>query len=201
MLHITPVTVHCKQGHIVGDCSTNGDSTSGGTFNGSIVDRLALGYNYTHAQPVLIGELPATTSTAGARFVSLSIKLRHGDSSGGGDLADLNTGLDADAVEHYTTQGESTDWKTFTTGLLRMQCSPKAYPLMGAKRFIAPAATVLRAGKATSTAAGNLFTCALGLTLLKQDQETGLGDFGIAPGGAGNGSAIGEAWKTTSTAT
>lgn len=201
MLHITPLTVHSKLGHIVGDCSTNGDSTSGGTFNGSIVDRMALGYSYTHAQPVLIGELPATTSTAGARFVSLSIKLRHGDSSGGGDLADLNTGLDADAVEHYTTQGESTDWKTFTTGLLRMQCSPKAYPLMGAKRFIAPAATVLRAGRATSTAAGNLFTCALGLTLLKQDSELGT-EYGVAPGGAGNASAaLGEAWKTTSTAT
>lgn len=201
MLQITPLTVHSKLGHLVGDCSTNGDSTSGGTFNGSIIDRLALGYSYTHAQPFIVGELPGATSTAGARFVSLSIKLRHGDSSGGGDLADLNNSLDADAVEHYTTQGESTDWKTFTTGLMRMQASPKAYPLMGAKRFIAPAATVLRAGKATSTAVGNLFTAALGLTLLRQDQETGQGDFGIAPGGAGNGSAIGEAWKTTSTAT
>ena len=200
MLYITPVTVHCKQGHIVPDCATGGDSTSGGTFNGSIVDRLALGYSFTHAQPVLIGELPATTSTQGRRFVSLQVKLYHGDSSAGGDLAALNTGLDADAVEHYTTQGESTDWKTWTTGLLRMQCSPKVYPLMGAKRFIAPAAIVTRIGGVTATAAGNLFTCALGLTLLNADHEMS-GDFGVAPGGIGNGQAIGEAWKTTSTAT
>lgn len=200
MLHITPVTVHSKLGHIVGDCATGGDSTSGGTFNGSIIDRYALGYGYTHAQPVLIGELPATTSTQGRRFVALQVKLYHGDSSGGGDLAALNTGLDADAVEHYTTQGESTDWKTWSTGLLRMQCSPKAYPLMGAKRFIAPAAIVTRIGGVTATAAANLFTCALGLTLLNADQEMAE-DFGVAPGGIGNGQAIGEAWKTTSTNT
>lgn len=198
MLNITPVTIHCKQGHIVPDCATGGDSTSGGTFNGSIVDRLALGYGYEYAQPFLIGELPATTSTQGRRYVSLQVKLRHGDSSGGGDLADFSTGLIPDAVEHYTTQGESTDWKNWTTGLLRMQCSPKAYPLQGAKRFITAAAIVTRVGAVTATAAANLFTCALGLTLIKQDQEEA-GDYSVNP--AGNAGAIGEAWKTTSTAT
>lgn len=198
MLNITPVTLHGKLNQTVGDCSTNGDSTSGGAFNGSVVDRLALGYGYSYAQPFLIGELPGTTSTQGRRFVSLSVKLKHGDSSGGGDLVDYATGLIPDAVEHYTTQGESTDWKSWTTGLLRMQCSPKMFPLQGAKRFIAAAAIVTRAGAATSTAAANLFTCAIGLTLAKQDHEHD-GDFGVNP--AGSASPNGGPWKTTSTAT
>lgn len=199
MLNITPVAVGCKVNQVVGDCSTNGDSTSGGTLTGSIIDRHALGFSYGHAQPFIVGELPGVTSTAGARFVSLAIKLKHGDSSGGGDLADYSTGLITDAIPHYTTQGESTDWKTWTTGTMRMQASPKAYPLQGAKRFIAPAAIVTRAGKATSTAAGNLFNGTIGVNMMRQDHEHSA-DYGVAPGGAGQG-VIFEAVRTTSTST
>jgi len=82
MLHITPVTITAKSTHQCADCGTGGvDSTAGGTFNGSVIDRLALGANFTHAQPFLIGTLPGATSTAGAKWRSVAVKLRHGDSS------------------------------------------------------------------------------------------------------------------------
>ena len=185
MLRITPLIIHSKEAVIVPDCATGGDATSGGVLVGAIVDRLALGAAFTHAIPSFTGQYPGTTSTQGARYITLLTKMRHGDSSGGGDLADMSTGLIPDPMPFYTSQGESTDWKGWSTGLQRMQFSHKAYPLMGAKRFLAPAVIVQRIGATTATAAGNLVTGSLHLCLLNQDQE-GAPDFSVAPEGRGN---------------
>lgn len=182
MIHYTPVTITAKATHQVADCATGVDSTSGGVFNGSVIDRLALGFSFTHAQPYLIGQLPGTTSTTGARFRSVAVKLRHGDSSGGGDLVDYSTGLIANAEPFYTTQGESTDWQNWTTGPIRLQVSSVAFPLLGAKRFITAAGTVTAPGLTTATAAGNLVTCALGVNMLKPDQEIP-GEMSMSVGG------------------
>lgn len=172
MLHYTPMILTAKATHQTADCGTGGvDSTSGGVFNGSVIDRMALGPAFTHAQPFLIGQLPGTTSTQGARYRSVAVKLRHGDSSGGGDLADYSTGMIPGAVPFFTTQGESTDWKNWTTGAVRLQVSHVSYPLLGAKRFIAPAGTITGPGLTTATAAANLVTAALGVALVQADQE------------------------------
>jgi hypothetical protein len=195
-LHYTPVTVAAKVNHIVGDCSTGMDSTNGGTFNGLIIDRQALGGTmFTHAHPFLLGTVPGVTSTAGARWRSLAIKLRHGDSSGGGDLADYSTGQIPAAVTFYTTQGESTDWQTFTTGTLRMQTGSVAYPLLGAKRFITAAGTVATAGVSTSTAAVVGLAVSLGVNLLRADNDNPLIELTFNPGGNKG------VYPTTSTAT
>lgn len=171
-LHYTPMILTAKATHQTADCGTGGvDSTSGGVFNGSVIDRMALGPAFTHAQPFLVGQLPGTTSTAGARYRSVAVKLRHGDSSGGGDLADYSTGLIPSAVPFYTTQGESTDWKNFTTGNVRLQAAQVAYPLLGAKRFITAAGTITGPGLTTATAAANLVTAALGVAMTRADQE------------------------------
>lgn len=194
MLHITPVTITAKNTHTVGDCATGLDSTSGGAFNGSVIDRLALGAAFTHAQPFLIGALPGTTSTTGARYRSVAVKLRHGDSSGGGDLADYSTGLIGAAVPHYTTQGESTDWQNYTTGAIRLQVSSVAFPLLGAKRFITATGTITGPGLTTATAAGNIVTAALGVNMLQADQELA-GEIAQSVGG------LRSVLPTTSTAT
>lgn len=195
MLHITPVSITAKATHQCADCGTGGvDSTSGGTFNGSVIDRLALGAAFTHAQPFLIGQLPGATSTAGAKWRSVAVKLRHGDSSGGGDLADYSTGMIQSAIPFNTTQGESTDWQNFTTGAVRMQVSSVAYPLLGAKRFITAAGTITGPGLTTATAAANLVTCALGVNMLKADAEVP-GEISMHVGG------LRAVLPTTSTAT
>jgi len=183
MLHITPVTITAKSTHQCADCGTGGvDSTAGGTFNGSVIDRLALGANFTHAQPFLIGTLPGATSTAGAKWRSVAVKLRHGDSSGGGDLVDYSTGMIGAAVPFNTTEGQSTDWQNYTTGTTRLQVSSVAFPLLGAKRFITAAGTINTPGLTTATAAANLVTCALGVNMLKADQEAA-GEIGQTVGG------------------
>jgi hypothetical protein len=183
MLHYTPMILTAKATHQTADCGTGGvDSTSGGVFNGSVIDRLALGPAFTHAQPFLVGQLPGTTSTAGARFRSVAVKLRHGDSSGGGDLADFSTGMISAATPFFTTQGESTDWKNWTTGNVRLQTSHVMFPLLGAKRFITAAGTITGPGLTTATAAGNLVTAALGVALMAGDQET-FGEKSMSIGG------------------
>lgn len=181
MLHITPMIITAKATHQTADCATM-DSTSGGFFNGSVIDRLALGIAFTHAEPFLIGERPGTTSTQGARYRAVQAKLRHGDSSGGGDQVDYMSDLIPAAVPFFTTQGESTDWKNWSTGAVRLQTRSHAYPLLGAKRFITAAGMVQSPGLTTATAAVNVVTVALGVALIKADQENGP-EYGMSVGG------------------
>lgn len=89
MIRTTPVYIQSKENHIVLDCATGGDSTSGGVFTGAVIDLQALPSRFTHLQPVIAGTLPGTTSTAGASRIELDVRLQHGDSSGGGDMANL----------------------------------------------------------------------------------------------------------------
>jgi hypothetical protein len=187
--------ITAKATHQCADCGTGGvDSTSGGAFNGSVIDRLALGPEFTHAEPFLIGSLPGTTSTAGARFRSVHAKMRHGDSSGGGDLVDFMTDISPAVTPFYTTQGESTDWKNWSTGAIRLQNRSQAYPLLGAKRFITAAGIITGPGLTTATAAANLVTAALGVALMRADQEGGA-EYSMSVGG------LRDVLPTTSTAT
>src|SRR5574343_913379 len=88
-------------------CST-GDVLSGAAINGRVIDRLGLGRNriYETAEP-FIHVYTTVGSTAADQRVTLSVKLQHGDSSGGGDMADYSTGMTAPDVNFRTT-AEST---------------------------------------------------------------------------------------------
>jgi hypothetical protein len=193
-LHYTPMILTAKATHQTADCGTGGvDSTSGGVFNGSVIDRLALGPAFTHAQPFLIGKLPGSTST-GKVYRSVAVKLRHGDSSGGGDLADYQSGMIPSAVAYGAVEARTTEWKNYTTGDIRLQASSVAYPLLGAKRFITAAGTISGPGASTSTAAGDLVTASLGVAMVRADQEN-QSDLGMMIGG------IRDILPATSTAT
>jgi hypothetical protein len=183
MIHITPVYVQCKENHIVGDCSTNGDSTSGGNINGSVIDLQAFRTRFTHFQPIIAGTMPGVTSTAGAGRVSLSLIAQHGNSSGGGDMAGLSTDQMPTLSQNYRSTAMSTDHQSWSTGTLRMQFSPAAVSLLGAKRYVRVQGVVQRVGVATSTAAGNLVTVHLGANLLKPQEEGPMQDLAVMPGG------------------
>lgn len=170
MLRLTPHLVHGKVNHLTGDCATGLDSTSGGTITGSVIDRLAMARSFTHAQPFLIGSGLGNTSTGGIKSVKLDVFLKHGDSSGGGDLTEISTGLRVAQQQVYNTS-QTTDEKAWSTGDVRVQHSGRPYALQGIKRFMAPAAIVTRAGVTTATAAGNLLNVSLGVNLLQADDE------------------------------
>jgi hypothetical protein len=193
-LRITPMVIHSKQNHVTGPVAATGlDSTDGGFFSGSVIDRLALGQSFTHAQPFVFGEgLSNTGSTGGQKRVLLDIVLKHGDSSGGGDLTEVDTGLRVAQQINFTTNGTTGEY-TYTTGTLRVQHSANPYPLRNCKRFLAPAGAVTRAGVVTSTAAGGLLTLTLGMNMLQSDEEPPA-RLGVFPAGS-------KASNTTTTTT
>ena len=183
MIRITPVYVQCKENHIVGDCSTNGDSTSGGTFNGSIIDLHAFRSRFTHIQPVIAGTLPGVTSTIGASRIGVHLTVQSGNSSGGGDMAGLSTDQMPVSNQNYFSTAMSTDHSTYSTGTIRLQFSPAGVSLREAGRYVRVQGTVQRIGIATSTAAGNLATVHLGANLLQAAEEGPSNEISVMPGG------------------
>lgn len=184
MIRSTPVYVQSKENHIVLDCATGGDSTSGGIFDGNVIDLEAFPNRFTHCQPVIAGTLPGTTSTAGGSRIQLDVRLKHGDSSGGGDAVNLSTDqLPASPQNYYSTE-MSTDLPSWSTGTIRVQYSPEPIPLMGAKRYIRTSGQVTRIGIATSTAAGAILTCHLGANLLNVQSQNLIDDLAVNPSGS-----------------
>jgi len=164
------MVIQGKVNHLVPDCATGGDSTSGGTFDGSIVDRLQLANSFSHAQPFLIGAGLSNTSTAGIKNAKIDVFMKHGDSSGGGDLAEVDTGLRV-AQQNVHTTVLTTDEKSWTTGSVRVSHSSNPYSLLGVKRYIAASAIVTRPGVTTATADANVLRCAVGLNMLQAGNE------------------------------
>jgi hypothetical protein len=105
--------------------------------NGRIIDRLSepfLTQRFTVAMPS--AKLRASRgSTETDRYLSLGIKLQHGASSGGGDMADYSTGSQpADAV--FFTTAQTTPMYSWSTGGIYAQTKPAYYDLRGANRYI-----------------------------------------------------------------
>lgn len=186
MIRSTPVYVQSKENHIVLDCATGGDSTSGGVFDGSVIDLEAFPSRFTHLQPVIAGTLPGTTSTAGGSRILLDVRLKHGDSSGGGDAANLSTDqLPASPQVYYATD-MSTDHPSWSTGTIRVQYSPEPIPLLSAKRYVRTSGQVTRIGISTSTAAAQILTCHLGANLLNAQSQNLQIDQAVNPSGSYN---------------
>lgn len=184
MIRSTPVYIQCKESFTVLDCATGADNTSGGSVVGGVIDRQALGMQFTHAQPVIACTHPGSTSTAGLNRLKLDLVLQHGDSSGGGDLANFSTDqLPTSALQIGATD-RSTDHPSWSTGTIRGQYSPEPISLMGAKRYLAVAGQVIRVGATTATAAANITTAHLGVNMLNADVEGGpLRNKAIMPAG------------------
>jgi hypothetical protein len=171
MLHITGSVIHSKADTLVMDCATGGGATSGGTITGGVIDRLSLGRHYSYAAPFVIGTLAGNTSTTGSKTAKLDVFLKHGDSSGGGDLAEVSTGLRVAQQQIYNTGELTTDYKSYATADLSVQHTGAYYHLLGVKRWIAPAAIVTRAGLSTATTGANALTVSLGAIMHRPDED------------------------------
>lgn len=163
------------------DCNTgDGGSTSGGAINGDIVDRLALGRNWRGAQPFCIGE--GLTSTAASKKLTLTSKLQHGASSGGGDMADYSTGQQLGGYI-FNTSAESTEFLRWSTGVTRVYSHAPVYDINGAKRFLRTVATVTMPGNTTSTAAGGQVAVAQGINFFGGDEAPQKSTAAVLPNG------------------
>lgn len=135
-------------------CST-GDVLSGAAINGRVIDRLGLGsrYNFLVACPS-INVYTTVGSTAADQKVALSIKLQHGDSSGGGDMADYSTGQ-TPADRTFLTTAQTTPMQNWSTGPQFFD-HEGLYEITATKRYIRAVGTWTRGGSSTSTAAGSI---------------------------------------------
>lgn len=186
MIRSTPVYIQSKENHVVLDCATGGDSTSGGVFDGNVIDLQALPSRFTHIQPVIAGTLPGTTSTAGGSRVLLDVRVKHGDSSGGGDAANLSTDQLPSSPQSYYATDMSTDHPSWSTGTIRVQYSPAPIPILGAKRYVRTSGQVTRIGISTSTAAAQILTCHLGANLMNAQEDGPSRDLAVNPSGSYN---------------
>ena len=155
-------------------CST-GDYASGADINGSIIDRAGLsstqsgaatgvlGKNdrFLTAEPFLLGVQQAG-STAANRAVTVDVRLQHGDSSGGGDMADLTAPANlASAV--FLNTALTTDMQNWTSAPVKVYSNPVSYEIGAAKRYIRAVGKVTKAGLSTSTAAADTMNVMLGI--------------------------------------
>lgn len=115
-------------------------AAAAGATTGRIIDRLGdqLTQRFTVAMPFTL--LQSTRgSTEADRLHTVGVKLQHGDSSGGGDMADYSTGSQPDTRNFFTTARSSdmASWDSAgSTGAFRGMSNPAYYDLRAAKRYI-----------------------------------------------------------------
>lgn len=139
-------TLQALEDYVVITCSTAGQvqvstvnvvaAAAETTVNGRVIDRLGdeLMTRYYYAEP--FAYLWATRgSTEADRLLSLGVKLQHGDSSGGGDMAEFSTGS-RPAVRSFFSSVQTTPMASWSTGPIYGQSIPGFYDLRPAKRFI-----------------------------------------------------------------
>lgn len=165
------ITIPAMEERSLITCSTGGQVFSGNTgnnspssaallgINGNIIDRFAepLGIGYKVAMPSAM--LRSTRgSTESNRQLTLGVGLQHGDSSGGGDMADYSTGSRKDDVVFFGT-ARTTDMKSwdagYSTGLITgIASAPTSYDLRAAKRYLRTVVTASK-NKVTTESSGD----------------------------------------------
>jgi hypothetical protein len=127
-------------GNVLGATST-ADTVITGT--GRVIDRLS--DLFTKNVPLVA--CPATHlyssrgTTSLAPKLALGVKLQHGDSSGGGDMADYSTGSQPDDKVYFTS-ARTTAYAYWTTEGQRLPSNQSYYDLKAAKRYIRAVHTV-----------------------------------------------------------
>lgn len=174
-------------GASTGNAAPSSDAAVG--ISGRIIDRLSaqLTPRFTVAWPFT--ELNSTRgSTEANRQVSVGVKLQHGDSSGGGDMADYSTGSQPDNKVYFTTARTSdmAAWSTGesdgggSTGPFRGASAPAYYDLRGAKRYIRAVHIASKNRVTTESSGDEQARISGGITFVGGDQLPMRADFGYA---------------------
>lgn len=134
-------------------------AVSSGGIPGIVIDRKGIGMGalFLTAEPYAYIRT-CRGSTAADKRLTLGIRLEHGDSSGGGDMAEYSTGSQP-ATRNFFTTAETTEYSALTTGSLSNTLNgivslPARYDLSGAKRFIRTIVHVGYPAKATTESTG-----------------------------------------------
>ena len=148
-------------------------SPTGGTYvtaNGRVIDRLLAPLNtaFNVAMPSA-NWYSSLGSTEASRMIGIGIKLQHGDSSGGGDMADYSTGsIPADRAYFSTARSTAhLSWDAeLSTGSLYAASNPAYYDLRGAKRYVRTVVSVTKNKVTTETSGDELARVGANITFL-----------------------------------
>jgi hypothetical protein len=118
------------------------------SVNGKVIDRLRFPIGARYGACVVGAYIASTRgSTEANRKLGVGVKLQHGDSSAGGDLADYSTGNQPDDRQYFSS-ARTTDMLSWdgseSTGEVFAASNPGYYDLRAAKRYLR---VVARAGK------------------------------------------------------
>lgn len=141
------------------------------TAYGRVIDRLGppLGTIFDVALPS--AKFNASRgSTEANRQIVIGVKLQHGDSSGGGDMADYSTGSQPDDRTYFGTS-RTTDmlnWQSggLSTGALNATSNAASYDLRAAKQFIRVAVRIGKNRVTTESSGDEQGRVSASLTLL-----------------------------------
>lgn len=147
--------------------NSTGEVLSGGAINGAIIDRLGLsGSAYPNqlapkerplvAKPFCLA-WTTNGSTEANQQILIDTKLQHGDSSGGGDMADVpNVGSTSNVPTPrvYFSTAYSSEYLAWSTGAKYMHSQAMVgYEIGACKRFLRPVSNITVNFAATSTIA------------------------------------------------
>lgn len=140
----------------IGDVATAKGSqvSSGGmaSINGNVIDRLRFPLGALYDAATVQAFLESTRgSTEADRKLALGVLLQHGDSSGGGDMAELSTGARPRERVFFSSArtSDQLNWDAAeSTGPIYLASHAGFYDLRGAKRYVR---AQVRAGKNSVT--------------------------------------------------
>lgn len=176
-IHVIPKVVQgISNGTVNRTCSAGGDYVSATDISGRVVDRLLLGNTYMYAYPYAAFNGPQSTE-ADAK-ITLAVKMQHGDSSGGGDMADYSTGEQPTTVT-FLTSAMTTPMASWSTGPVLGESYPGLYNLRGAKQYVRCVATPTINFQATATSTADQLHISGGLVFLGAEEEPGVANDGL----------------------
>lgn len=150
--------------------ATGNVSASGTAISGRIIDRMSEPFitsRYTVALPYAYVN-STRGSTEADRKITVVLKLQHGDSSGGGDMADYSTGSAPEDLVLFTSARTTPEWN-WTTGPFKAHTKQAYYDLRGAHQFIRAVVTPTKSKQTTESSGDEAFHLGVGFMLLGAD--------------------------------
>lgn len=141
---------------------------------GRVIDRLRqpIGARFQFAAPQAFVS-STRGSTEADRKITIGARLQHGDSSGGGDMADFSTGS-IQAARQYFTTARTTDMLSWdggeSTGPLYAASNVGVFDLRAAKRYLRVAVPVLKNRVTTESSGDEQARVSAVVTFLEGDQ-------------------------------
>lgn len=144
------------------------------TAFGRVIDRLRFPLGANYAGAAANAWLHSTRgSTEADRKLTIGVRLQHGDSSGGGDMADLSTGSDA-ATRQYFSTARTTDMAQWdggeSTGEVYAASNTALYDLRAAKRYVRVAVPVFKNAVTTESSGDEQARVGATLAFLEGDK-------------------------------